>query len=179
MIELFKRCEEAVGRLLEWFLVIIVAVLVLDVLWGVVSRHFLDAPSRWTEEVATFLLIWLSLVGSAVAFRRHEHLGVDFFMGKLDPGAQRLMRIVALVIVIAFAAFVLIGGGCILVAEALAVEQRTPALGVLMGYVYVAVPLSGVCIVLFTATQVLAEWHPVTSADDKSDPLESNETTNV
>jgi TRAP-type C4-dicarboxylate transport system permease small subunit len=59
------------------------------------------------------------------------------------------------VVVVAFAASVLVGGGAVLVLETLRAGQRTPALGVLMGYVYLAVPVSGLGIVLFALNQTL------------------------
>jgi TRAP-type C4-dicarboxylate transport system permease small subunit len=67
--------KAALVRLLEWIVIVVVAALVLDVLWGVFSRFVLRSPSRWTEEVATILLIWVSLLGAAVAFGRNEHWG--------------------------------------------------------------------------------------------------------
>ena len=115
---------------------------------------------------AIFLLIWLSLLGAAVAFRRRQHLGVDYFVGKLDPGAAKLLRIVAVLIVALFASWVMIYGGTVLVVETLRLGQRTPALGLLMGYVYLAVPLSGIFFVLFCLDQIASELQA--DADDGS-----------
>ena len=143
--------------MLELVLTLVVGALVFDVLWGVISRFVLGAPSRWTEEVATFLLIWLVLLGAAVAFRDGEHLGVDFVVNKLDPGARRWSQMLVRLIVMGFATAVLVGGGAALVRTTLEAAQRTPALGVLMGYVYLAIPISGVCIVLFTLRQLADE----------------------
>lgn len=165
LIEIVRRCQRPLARLLEHFVTVIVAALVLDVLWGVISRFVLGSPSRWTEEVAIFLLIWLSLLGAAVAFRRRQHLGVDYFVGKLDPGAAKLLRIVTVLIVALFASWVMIYGGAVLVVDTLRAGQRTPALGILMGYVYLAVPLSGVFFVLFCLDQIASELKA--EADDR------------
>ena len=90
-------------RLLEWLTIAIFAALVLDVLWGVVSRYVLGSQSRWTEEVAIYLLVWVSLLGATLAFRDRAHLGVDYFVGKLDPAARRLAAVIAEVALIVFA----------------------------------------------------------------------------
>ncbi len=82
-------------RLLEFLTIVIFAALVLDVLWGVVSRYVFGAQSRWTEELAIYLLVWVSLLGSTLAFRDQAHLGVDYFVGKLDQTARRLAAIIA------------------------------------------------------------------------------------
>ena len=147
---------------LEWLLeqavIIAVGSLVLVVLWGVCTRFVLGSPSRWTEEVATFLLIWVSLLGAAVAFSRREHLGVDYLVNKLDPSAQKLMAIVSQVIVVLFAASAMVYGGYVLVSETLLSGQVTPALGLKMGYVYLAVPVSGAFIVLFCLENIVELW---------------------
>ena len=42
-----------------------------------------------------------------------------------------------------------------MVADALAMEQMTPALGWKMGYVYLALPLAGIFMVLFTVENLI------------------------
>jgi TRAP-type C4-dicarboxylate transport system permease small subunit len=147
--------KRVLSRLLEWLVILLVAALVLDVLWGVFSRFVLASPSRWTEEAATILLIWVSLLGAAVGFERNEHLGVDYLVTKLDPAARRLTRVVAQLLVMWFAAAAMVYGGYVLVSKALASGQVSPALGIRFGYVYLAVPLSGAFIVLFALEQAL------------------------
>lgn len=154
MLSTLAHVREIVRWLLEQCVVVIVAALVLDVLWGVFSRFILGAPSRWTEEVATFLLIWVAFLGAAVAFSRDEHLGLDYFVKKLDKEAQWLLALIVQSLVIAFTTAVMIFGGYVLVSETLKAGQVTPALGLRMGYVYLAVPLSGLFINLFSVERV-------------------------
>lgn len=132
-------------RILEVTTVALFAILVLDVLWGVVSRYSPGIkPSDWTEELAVYLLVWVSLLGAALTFREHGHLGVDYFVGKLDPAARRLSRYVAEICVLLFSIIVLLWGGYRLVADTLAVDQLTPVLQWKIGYLYSVVPISGV-----------------------------------
>jgi TRAP-type C4-dicarboxylate transport system permease small subunit len=150
-----KSIVSLATRTLELAVIAVMSLLVLDVLWGVVTRFILGSPSRWTEEVATFLLIWLSLLGAAVAFARDAHLGVDYLVAMFDPSARMLTRIVAQVVVILFTVAVFILGGFVLVSETLAAGQLTPALGIKMGWVYLAVPLSGIFILLFAVDRIV------------------------
>ena len=53
-------------RLLNLILIAAVAVLVLDVLLGVASRYLWGAQVKWTEELATILLIWVSFLGAPI-----------------------------------------------------------------------------------------------------------------
>ncbi|MCA9148431.1 MAG: TRAP transporter small permease [Planctomycetales bacterium] len=140
---------------LELAVTVIVGILVLDVLWGVLSRFALGRPSPWTEELATFLLMWVALLGAAVALSRKSHLGVDFFVQQLHPDAQRLLAICVQALVACFAISAMVYGGIVLVRETLQSGQVTPALGIRMGFVYLAMPIAGVFITLFSIEQAL------------------------
>lgn len=144
------RAYSWLTRALEAALVLIFCALTLDVLWGVFSRHVIGYQSGFTEELAIYLLVWLSLLGAALTYAERGHLGVDYFVKKLDPAAQRIAEFVVEVLVITFSAFALIYGGSSLVTETFEAGQVSPALGIAMGYVYLAVPLSGVFFVLFS-----------------------------
>lgn len=142
-------------KLLEWFVIVLFVTLTLDVLWGVFSRYVLGTQSRWTEEVAIYLIVWVSLIGAALTFRERGHLGVDWFVEKLDPSARKPAAYVAEFAVATFAVFVLCYGGGMMVYENLQNGQVTPALGWKTGYLYSVVPLSGLFVLGFSVEHVL------------------------
>lgn len=144
-----KAAKRVLDRSLEVLVMIVVAVLVLDVLWQVFTRFILKDPSTWTEELAVFMLIWVSLLGAAVALNRGAHLGIDYFVGKLPDGTRLYTEIAVFFCVSAFSFLVMIAGGINLVASTLGLGQESPALGVKVGYVYLAVPLSGFFLTLY------------------------------
>ena len=146
-----QRAWRKVITVLEWFTVGLFGALVLDVLWGVISRYVPGIrPSDWTEELAVYLLVWVSLLGGALTYRDRGHLGVDYLVAKFDPAGQRLAGVVVELSVIVFSVLVLCWGGWLLVSEALASGQLTPVLQWRMGYVYSVVPLSGIFLVAFS-----------------------------
>jgi TRAP-type C4-dicarboxylate transport system permease small subunit len=146
---LFKHIKRFLDKALEGLVIVVVAVLVVDVLWQVFTRYVLGDPSSWSEELATFLLIWVSLLGAAVALNRGAHLGIDYFVGKL-PALKRLYtEIVVFVCICLFSLFVMVFGGVDLVKSTFELKQVSPALGLPMGYVYLAVPISGFFLVLY------------------------------
>ena len=155
---------DKVVRVLESLTVILFSALTLDVLWGVVSRYVLGTQSRWTEEVAITLLVWVSLLGAALVFREKGHLGVDYFVGKLDPAAQRVAAIIAELAVLIFAGTVLVFGGGMLVVETLRAGQLTPAMGWKVGYLYSVVPVSGLFVVGFTVERLIKGEKPEATA---------------
>ena len=147
---MFKSIKEILDNSLEWLVVAVVAVLVIDVLWQVFTRFILKDPSTWTEEVAVFLLIWVALLGSAVALNRGAHLGIDYFVGKLSPKKRLYTEVFVFLCVAAFSLTVMVIGGVELVINTLKLEQISPAINVKVGYVYLAVPISGFFLVLYS-----------------------------
>lgn len=151
------RLWHAIVRVLQLFTTVLFAALVVDVLWGVVSRYWPGiVPSDWTEELGIFLLAWVSLFGSALTFREHGHLGLDYFVTRLDPAAQRLVAVIVEICVLVFAAYGLCYGGFRLVADTLAANQLTPVLQWKIGYLYASVPLSGCFFVAFSIEHLIA-----------------------
>jgi tripartite ATP-independent transporter DctM subunit len=63
------------------------AVQVVVVLAGVVSRYVVNRPIAGSDEIATLVLVWLTFLGGAVAQRRRGHPSVSLFMERLDPRA--------------------------------------------------------------------------------------------
>lgn len=135
---------------LRVFLSLLMALLVLDVTWQVLTRFVLPQPSSFTEEVARFLLIWVSLIGSAYAYRLNSHLGFDLLVSKLPPREALIYYRVCCVLVAIFALLVLVIGGCNLVYLTWTLGQHSPVLGIPMAVVYAVVPFSGLLFMLYS-----------------------------
>jgi TRAP-type C4-dicarboxylate transport system permease small subunit len=146
---------DIVDRTLKILLEVLMAAMVLDVTWQVVSRYLLRDPSSVTEEIARFLLIWIGLLGAAWAFRRRSHLGIDILTVRLKGRKRAAARVFTYAASIFFALLVMGIGGIRLVALTLELDQVSAALGLRMGYIYLAVPLSGLLIVFYAAAFIL------------------------
>lgn len=142
-------------RTLEIALIIMVAVLTLDVLWGIFTRFVMGHQASFTDELARSLLVWVSMVGAALAFGTKAHLGVDYFVNKLHPEARKLNSIIVQVVTLAFALVVLVIGGWGLSMGQM--SQQLPTMPWLSrGLVYISVPISGAFIILFTVENLIA-----------------------
>ena len=170
------RINTILSRVLEVLAILAMGILVLDVTWGVVTRYLLGEQAKWTEELARFLLIWVSMLGGALAYRQREHLGIDFFVDSLHPDTGHGMRLLKQSVVCFAAAAVFLYGGIRIVSDAMATGQTTPALGWKMGYVYAAVPLAGAFILLFALEEMFTpNVRHETETQDASEHLTSGE----
>ena len=171
-MRLVRAVKAVLDRCLETLVIIVMGVLVLDVLWQVFTRLIAPvgrwlssrdlgpllrlltgwipvSPSTKTEELATFMLVWVALLGAAVALNRGAHLGIDYFVGKLPERARLVTEVFVFLCVALFSFFVMIVGGIDLVCSNLELGQLSPMLNVNMGYVYIAVPISGFFLTLY------------------------------
>lgn len=131
--------RQALDRGLAIALPALLGAAVLNVSWQVFSRYVLGAPGSGTDELARLLLVWIGLLGAAAAVGRGAHLAVDLWPARWAGRAAWL----ADASVLLFSVTVLVGGGGRLVWLAVALGQRTPALGLPMGLVYAVVPMAG------------------------------------
>lgn len=153
---------------LQWVVILLMATLVLDVIWGVVSRYALGQQAKWSEELARLLLVWVSLFGASVAFSMKAHLGLDYFVEKLDPSARKLNRVIGSAITLTFAVAVFLVGGWTLVESTMASGQTMVALPIPKWVEYAALPVSGVFMVIFLLEQfVVSCLAPVESLEEK------------
>ncbi len=139
-----------INKVLEFLLVLIFALLVLDVLWQVFSRYVLNTSFSFTEELARFSLIWLSILGAAYLNAKREHLSMDFFYKKLPIDKQKKVLYLIEFCVLLFALVVMVIGGFNLVFTTLHLEQLSGTLRVPLGYIYAVLPVSGLLIVCFS-----------------------------
>ena len=138
-----------VDKYLGNFLIFLLVIITLDVLWGVFTRYALGSQASWSEELARFLLIWISILGAAYASGQKMHLAINLLEPKLSPINQiRLKKIIALLILF-FALTVMVGGGSNLVYLTHILGQQSPALQLPMAVIYIVIPVSGLLIVYY------------------------------
>ena len=80
---MWSKTKHLTATSLGWLAIGVFLVLVVDVLLGVFSRKILGDQIRWTEELARFLLVWISFLGGALAYIADKHLGVDLLVERL------------------------------------------------------------------------------------------------
>lgn len=143
-----------IDRILEFFLVVLMGSLVLDVVWQVASRFIFKNPSSFTDELATFLLIWVGLAGAAYVKGKNEHLAIDILHTKLSPFQVNRMMIFINFLIIAFSMAIMVAGGIWLVYTRFVTGQLSAALQIPVGYVYMIVPISGLLMAYYAADDI-------------------------
>jgi TRAP-type C4-dicarboxylate transport system permease small subunit len=144
----------------------LIAFAVFWILAGVVflqffTRYVLNDSMAWTEEIARYLLIWITFIGAAIAIRRGTHIGVEAVLHFLPAGIVRGLRFVIDVITVGFVA--LLCWFAVLIAERMQI-QTMMVFDVSMSVVYGGVAF-GCFLMLYRGIRMFIanarrRWHP-------------------
>ncbi|MBR0871367.1 TRAP transporter large permease subunit [Bradyrhizobium tropiciagri] len=94
--------DAALGLLVEIPAAILVVAEVVILFAGVVARYVLHTPLIWSDELASILFLWLAMLGSAVAFRRGEHMRMTAGVASAGPALRAYLDVVATCAALAF-----------------------------------------------------------------------------
>lgn len=70
------------------------------VLMNVFLRYFLNTGLSWSEEVSTSCFVWSVFLGSASAYRRGMHIGVDILVNQLPKMIRNLVKFLVHVVLL-------------------------------------------------------------------------------
>ncbi|MEP3390110.1 MAG: TRAP transporter small permease [Reichenbachiella sp.] len=147
--------RDKLDEILEKSLSILLGLMVINVLWQVASRYLLNDPSAFTDELSRYLLIWVGLLGAAYASGKGMHVAIELLERKLSEKQKRFQQICIRLLICAFALFTLIIGGTRLVVISFQLGQTSSAMQLSLGYVYLALPLSGVLICFYALSDFI------------------------
>jgi len=158
--------DRLLGRLESVLLAAMVATITAVTFAQVFTRYVTEDPLIWTEEVARYLFVWITLVGAAAGVRAHAHFGLDI-LRRYAPPLRTALGAATMLIVAGFLVLLLYTG----IAETRqAALQMSPALQVRMHWAYLALPV-GAGLALW---HVLAHWlrsglaaHPLDKAEEE------------
>ena len=140
---------QAISKTLKFSLIVLMAVMVVDVTWQIITRFILGNPSSYTEELAGFLLIWIGLLGASYALYTRSHLGIDIITARLSGVKRQISELLINLVILLFSLFVLVIGGIRLVNLTYTLKQISPATGIPMAWVYLVLPLTGVLMMYY------------------------------
>ncbi|MDQ6638976.1 MAG: TRAP transporter large permease subunit [Pseudomonadota bacterium] len=99
--------EGALGWVVESVASTLVLVEIGVLFSGVVARYAFHHPIVWSDELASILFLWLSMLGAVVALRRGEHMRMTALVDRLRPATRALMETIAICASLAFLGLVM------------------------------------------------------------------------
>ena len=116
----------------------------LVLLAGVVSRYVLHQPLVWTDELASFMFIWLAMLGAVIAVRRGGHMRMTTLATRAPPAVRAALEALALAVPVVLLAAIVLPAIEHTLSEAVI---RTPYLDISVGWRVAALP-TGIALML-------------------------------
>ncbi len=124
-------------------LLVIIAVIVN---WGVFCRYVLFAPLPWSEQIPKYAMIWMGFLGASVGISRNRHIGFEILVVRLPSVIRKLIIIAGRILILFFLSMMTIYG--VTFAFAVGFSSNAPMLPIPMFYLFLAVPVGGVFMIL-------------------------------
>lgn len=144
-------------KIIKIILVAIVAVMVIGCAWQVITRFILNSPSKYTEELLRYLLIWLTMLGTPYAYGQGQHLSINALTNTFKPINKMRTKIFVEVIVLFLSVTVLIIGGIMVTLNA--GGQISSSLQMPMELYYGCLPICGVLMVIYAIKRLFEHIH--------------------
>lgn len=144
-----------VDKFLEKAVLLVLVVMLLSVIWQVFSRYVMGMPSTITDELSSFSLIWVGMLGAAYASGKQLHLAIDLIPERIVEKKKWFYEGIIHLSVIFFAFVVMIIGGVRLCQLSFQFEQTSATLEIPMGIIYLIVPISGMLVCYYNIDTLL------------------------
>ena len=84
-----------VNKLEDWFLILMLAIMVVLAIAQIFYRNIFDEGIVWIDPLLRVLVLWVAIAGAVVATRTDNHIRIDFFMRYIpEKFHKHLLRLV-------------------------------------------------------------------------------------
>jgi len=153
-MDALERISRSVNHWVEYVLFGLGFAMSVVVAVQVFFRYALNNSLFWSEELARYLLVWLTFLGASVAYHRNIHPGIDIFYARMPTSIQKTISLFIHVIsTVLFGVMIFYG-----VQFSYFVRlQISPALYLPKWVVFSIIPLSGIIFMIHGVTFLVNE----------------------
>ena len=128
------------------------------------ARYVLNDSPGWTEEIARYLLIGVTFVGSVTAMRKGSHIAVEAVFKYLRPGARHWLLVAIDLVVALFCVFLALTAAQL----SLRTNQFMVSINISKAWVYWAVCASFVAMTIYAVLRLVRRLQRRESDEIKS-----------
>lgn len=132
------KLDGVLNKIIKVLLILLFTAMTVVIFMQIVYRYVLLKPIPWAEEVARYLFVWITFVGSSVAVKTKGHVGVEFLVDKLPKSMPKIALAFAFVLCAVFSLLMAIHGWTLVQRTG---SQVSAAMRMPMSYAYLAVPV--------------------------------------
>lgn len=109
LIHRLDRAVTVIALAFGYLAAISAILLTLVVTYGVVMRSIFHDPQNWTDQIASYSLLWIVFFGLAYTLSTGSHIRVDFFTQMLPPRSRYFQEIAVWIVGLVFSVLLLLG----------------------------------------------------------------------
>jgi TRAP-type C4-dicarboxylate transport system permease small subunit len=159
-----NRLANLLNAVASWGLVVTGVLMSLIVFFKIVFRYVVYVPFPWSEESARYLMIWMSMLGAAVALRHGRHIGVTVLVEKLPGALSRWLTVFLRLAMLFFLLIIAKEGFSLAMFNA---GQYSAAMDISMFLPYSAIPVGAVLMSVELIADLFHEFHPTEAGADR------------
>jgi TRAP-type C4-dicarboxylate transport system, small permease component len=150
-LQTLGKAQQLAKKVLEYFVFLLFATMTVLTFAQVFTRFMLNISLSWSEEVSRFVLVWLIFAASILTYGEKIHIVVDLLTTKLTGTTSIVVQLINRLCVLLFCVFICLGALEFMPFTAM---QKSPANGIVMAYIYLAIPFSMVFMGLITVKEI-------------------------
>lgn len=156
-----------IEKIIEYFIMILLVMMVVFAVWQVASRYLLGNPSSFTEELLIYMMTWLAMIGGAYAYGKNAHIAISYLYNKCTNTNKATITIIVHTLVLFYSTLVLVYGGASLTLAS--VTRETASLGVSFAWVYLSTVLAGMMFDVYAIAFIVEGYKELKKCEDEEE----------
>ena len=129
----------------KWFAIFLLALMLVIVDIAVFMRYGLNDALAWSEEIAKFVMVWLTFIVAPIGLRMGAHVGIEVVLGQLRGRFRQFLLMMIFAGVIALMV-VFVKEGAFMTWNARI--QRASTIDISIFYVYICMPIGSFAVAM-------------------------------
>jgi TRAP-type C4-dicarboxylate transport system, small permease component len=156
-------------KFIKFFAIASVVIIFAEVIYEVLSRYILLRAVPWGAEVSQTLMIWMTFLGAGCAFHKGQHMAIDYLVRSI-PSTQLRNAVIHLANV-SIAALLILGFFSGVEVVSMTWDDRTTALQIPGGIVYLAFPVSMALMLILLGAKYVSGTATQAAPEEGESPL--------
>ncbi|MTI58767.1 MAG: TRAP transporter small permease [Firmicutes bacterium] len=152
--EVYSKLAGVINKICVNFGILLLVAVTIVVLFTIFYRYLLGSSLRWGEEVARYLLIWLTLIVSSVAIKDREHISFTSITDRLGKKTALIIEIILYIIIVTLLGLILKNSYMMVITRS--IRKLSPAVQMNMLWPHSALPV-GFAVIILQSVYIILE----------------------
>jgi len=146
--DVLDKILNKIATLVKYFLGFLLGIMLISALFTVFTRYFLGKSFAWSEELIRYLIIWVSFLGAAIAYKEEGLVFFDMIVNAIKGKKRRNLLLFNNTITLIFIGYIFINSIQTIMMPSVA-KQISIGLQISMVIPFLAVPLGLGLMIIF------------------------------